>query len=88
MSTPEMKKMLSERAKKQWSNEEYKRYMIKKFIDFYENNNANIHRGIHKLAEEATLMYEEAHQKVADFINADFEEIIFTKNIARLKNYF
>ena len=48
--------------------------------DFYRNYNANIHRSIHKLGEEATAAYEKARQKVADFINADFEEIIFTKN--------
>ena len=48
--------------------------------DFYERYNANIHRSIHKLGEEATVAYEEAHKKVANFINADFEEVIFTKN--------
>lgn len=48
--------------------------------NYYENYNANIHRSIHKLGEEATAAYEEAHKKVADFINADFEEIVFTKN--------
>ena len=46
---------------------------------YYENYNANIHRSIHKLGEEATAAYEEAHSKVANFINAGFEEIIFTK---------
>src|SRR3989338_7263632 len=48
--------------------------------DYYENYNANIHRSIHKLGEEATAAYEDAHKKVSDFINADFEEIVFTKN--------
>jgi len=38
MSTPEMKKMLSERAKKQWENEGYKNYMVEKFIEFYRKN--------------------------------------------------
>ena len=38
MSTPEMKEMLSKRAKKQWQNEDYKRYMVNKFLDFYKNN--------------------------------------------------
>ncbi len=38
MSTPEMKKMLSERAREQWKNKEYKEYMVKKFLEFYENN--------------------------------------------------
>src|SRR3989338_192662 len=48
--------------------------------DYYENYNANIHRSIHKLGEDATAAYEDAHKKAADFINADFEEIVFTKN--------
>lgn len=48
--------------------------------DFYENHNSNIHRGIYKLSVEATKMYEDAHQKVSKFINADFEEVVFTKN--------
>jgi len=48
---------------------------------FYRTNNANIHRGVHTLAEEATAMYEQARQSVADFINAaSAEEIIFTRN--------
>ncbi|MFC1648853.1 DNA topoisomerase (ATP-hydrolyzing) subunit B [Nanoarchaeota archaeon] len=38
MTTPKMRKMLSERAKKQWESQEYKDYMIRKFIEFYENN--------------------------------------------------
>jgi DNA gyrase subunit B len=38
MTTPEMKKMLSRRAKKQWENEEYKKYMTRKFLEFYNNS--------------------------------------------------
>ena len=51
-------------------------------IDFYYRNyNANIHRSIHQIGEEATQMYEQAHEKVAGFINADsYQNIIFTKN--------
>jgi cysteine desulfurase/selenocysteine lyase len=48
---------------------------------FYRTNNANINRGVHTLAEEATAMYEEARQAVADFIHAaSADEIIFTRN--------
>ena len=48
---------------------------------FYRTNNANIHRGVHTLAEEATAMYEQARQDVADFIHAaSADEIIFTRN--------
>ena len=49
--------------------------------NFYRHNNANIHRGVHTLAEEATAMYEGARQQVADFIHAaSSREIIFTRN--------
>ena len=49
--------------------------------DFYENHNANVHRGIHKLSEESTLAYEHAHENVAKFIHAkSMKEIIFTRN--------
>ena len=48
---------------------------------FYRWSNANIHRGIHTLAEESTLLYEEARQKVSDFINAESaKQVIFTRN--------
>lgn len=45
------------------------------------HSNANIHRGIHVLAEEATAAYEEARIKIANFINAPLaREVIFTRN--------
>ncbi len=47
---------------------------------FYENQNANIHRGIHQLSEESTDAFEKSREKVAKFINAKPEQIIFTKN--------
>ena len=48
--------------------------------DFYENHNAAVHRGAHQLAEEATELYEGARAKVASFINAEIDEVIFTKS--------
>jgi cysteine desulfurase/selenocysteine lyase len=45
---------------------------------YYTNYRANIHRGVYKLSAEATEMYESARKVVAKFINAQFEEIIFT----------
>lgn len=49
--------------------------------DYYRLSNANIHRGIHYLAEEATALYEEARGKVAKFVNAPSpRQIIFTRN--------
>jgi cysteine desulfurase/selenocysteine lyase len=47
---------------------------------YYEEYNANIHRGIYRIAEEATMRYEEARAKVARFINARRpEEVVFTR---------
>jgi cysteine desulfurase / selenocysteine lyase len=55
--------------------------VIESMDAFYRNSNANIHRGVHTLAEEATLLYENARQKVADFIHASSSrEIVFTRN--------
>ena len=48
---------------------------------FYRHSNANIHRGVHTLAEEATAMYEQARVKIAKFINAaSAHEVIYTRN--------
>ena len=48
---------------------------------YYREINANIHRGIHALAEEATEAYESARRRIAAFINApSSEELIFTRN--------
>ena len=55
--------------------------VIQAMDDFYRYSNANIHRGIHTLAEESTALYEAARQKVAKFIGAaSAREIIFTRN--------
>ena len=57
------------------------RVVLEAMDSFYRTNNANIHRGVHTLAEEATAMYEQARQEVANFINAaSTDEIIFTRN--------
>lgn len=48
--------------------------------DFYLHHNAAVHRGAHQLAEEATELYEGARAKVAGFIGADVDEVIFTKS--------
>jgi cysteine desulfurase/selenocysteine lyase len=55
--------------------------------DYNEHHNANVHRGIHVLAEEATAMYEDARTKVAGFLGApDRREIVFTKNSTEALN--
>ncbi|HCK66811.1 MAG TPA: cysteine desulfurase [Anaerolineae bacterium] len=49
--------------------------------NYYQRSNANIHRGVHTLAEEATSMYEGAREKIAKFINAkSSREVIYTRN--------
>jgi len=54
---------------------------------FYRQSNANIHRGIHTLAEEATAAYEAARRKVADFIGApSARQVIFTRNATESLN--
>ena len=55
--------------------------VIEAMNNFYRRSNANIHRGVHTLAEEATAMYEEAREKIAKFINApSARQIIYTRN--------
>ena len=55
--------------------------VIEAMNDYYRRSNANIHRGVHALAEEATTMYEGAREKIAKFINASSSrEIIYTRN--------
>ena len=55
--------------------------VIEAMDNYYRRSNANIHRGVHTLAEEATAMYEQARVKVARFINApSAHQIIYTRN--------
>jgi len=55
--------------------------VIEAMNDYYRRSNANIHRGVHTLAEEATAMYEEARVRIAKFINAPWaKQVIYTRN--------
>jgi len=61
--------------------------VIDTLTDYYEQHNANVHRGIYVLAEEATALYEGARTKVAAFIGAaDRREVVFTKNASEAVN--
>jgi cysteine desulfurase/selenocysteine lyase len=55
------------------------RQVIEAVARFYQESNANVHRGLYQLAAEATDLYEEAREKVARFIGADPKEVIFTR---------
>jgi cysteine desulfurase/selenocysteine lyase len=57
------------------------RHVYDVFEEFYTEYNANVHRGIHALSHEASVAYEQAHDRVADFLGAEGRaEIVFTKN--------
>jgi cysteine desulfurase/selenocysteine lyase len=56
------------------------RRVIQKITDYYSKYNANVHRGLYPLSEKSTDLYEEARRRIAKFINADPEEIIFTSS--------
>lgn len=61
--------------------------VIESIKEYYTNYNANVHRAIHRLGEEATEVYEEARKKVATFINARSpNEIVFTRNTTEAIN--
>ncbi len=63
------------------------RQVIKSLTDYYEQTNANVHRGVHTLSIEATDEYELARSKVANFINAPRpEEVIWTRNTSESLN--
>ena len=54
--------------------------VIEALADYLRNYNANVHRGVHTLSEEATALYEGARDTVARFIGADRRDVIFTHN--------
>jgi cysteine desulfurase/selenocysteine lyase len=63
------------------------RAVIDALVHYYEQQNANIHRAIHTLGEEATAAYEETRAKVARFINAPRpENIVFTRSATESLN--
>ncbi|MBD3365882.1 SufS family cysteine desulfurase [candidate division WWE3 bacterium] len=53
--------------------------VIEAMLNYYEKHNANVHRGIHTLSDEATHLYEDARKTVAEFIGGKPEELVFTK---------
>lgn len=62
------------------------RRVIDAVNDFYTEHNSNVHRCVHTLGVEATEIYDRSHEKVAEFINASPEEVIFTKNTTEALN--
>jgi cysteine desulfurase/selenocysteine lyase len=63
------------------------RQVIEAIKNFYENHNANVHRAVHTLSQEASELYENAHEEVARFINANgMEETIFVRGTTEAIN--
>ncbi|KKS92739.1 MAG: Cysteine desulfurase [Candidatus Collierbacteria bacterium GW2011_GWB1_44_6] len=60
--------------------------VLKAMDDYYRNTNANIHRGVYELSVESTRLVDEARKKIADFIGARTEEVIFTRNASESLN--
>lgn len=62
--------------------------VIKTITDYYEQDNANVHRGVHTLAERATTSYEGAREKVRAFIHAkETAEVLFTRGTTTSLNW-
>ena len=55
-------------------------------LKYYREYNANVGRSVHRLSQVASQKYKDAHRKVADFIGANEEEVIFTKNTTEAIN--
>lgn len=63
------------------------RRVVETLTEYYYEYNANVHRGIHQLSQEASVAYEAAHDRVAEFVGADGrEEIVFTKGTTESMN--
>ncbi|HEM5124888.1 TPA: cysteine desulfurase [Streptococcus suis] len=62
--------------------------VLEVLADYYQKDNANVHRGVHTLSERATARYEAARQKVADFIQAKSSKaILFTRGTTTSLNW-
>ena len=53
---------------------------------YYRHENANVHRAVHLLAERATTAYEGARDRIARFVGADRQEIVFTRGTTEAIN--
>ena len=63
------------------------RQVINAISNFYENSNANVHRAVHTLSLEATDLYENSRQKIAEFIKAkDWLEVVFVRGTTEAIN--
>jgi cysteine desulfurase/selenocysteine lyase len=62
------------------------RAVIQALVDYYEQYNANIHRGVYEIAARATAEFEQARVKLATFIGADVPEVVWVRNTTEAIN--
>ncbi len=62
------------------------RQVLDAIIGYYEGSNANVHRSVYKLADEATEVYERSRKNIGDFIGSRENEIVFTRNTTESLN--
>jgi cysteine desulfurase / selenocysteine lyase len=60
--------------------------VIEAITNYYTQHNANVHRGVHRLSDESTTVFEESRQTIAKFFGADVEELIITRNATEAIN--
>ena len=62
--------------------------VVETIADYYRETNANIHRGLHQLSQEASVAYEQAHDRLAEFVGASGgrTELVFTRNTTEGEN--
>ena len=60
--------------------------VLDKMNEYYSSYGVNIHRGVYSLSYQATDEYDKARQIVAEFINSNFKEVVFTKNVSDALN--
>lgn len=62
--------------------------VLETLLDYYQTDNANVHRGVHTLAERATSRYEAARERVGQFIHAtSVKEVLFTRGTTTSLNW-
>jgi cysteine desulfurase/selenocysteine lyase len=62
-------------------------YVLKQLNDYYEHYGVNVHRGVYNLSYVATEKYNEARRKVASFINASDNEVVFMRGASSALNF-
>jgi len=69
------------------ASSQHPQVVIEDMDDYYRLHHANVHRGIHRLSEEATELYEGARERIANFINApSSSQVIYVRNATEAFN--